>query len=161
MPSFDIVSKPSWAEIDNALLQAQKELAQRFDFKDTGTELEKRTEGIHFVSATDDRIRAAWTVLQEKLVKRKVSLRFFEAGKPEKGPKGGSKLLVKVKEGLETEKAKEIVKHVKDAKLKVQASIQEDAVRVSGKNKDNLQGCIQALRAHDFGIELQFVNFRD
>jgi len=161
MPSFDIVSKPSWAEIDNALLQAQKEIAQRFDFKDTGTELEKRTEGIHFASATDDRLRAAWSVLQDKLVKRKVSLRFFDAGKPEKGPKGGAKLLVKVKEGIETEKAKEVVKLIKDAKLKVQAAIQEDAVRVSGKNRDDLQGCMQAVRAHDFGIELQFNNFRD
>ena len=161
MPSFDIVSKPVWAEIDNALNQAQKEISQRFDFKDTGTEVEKRTDAIHFASATEDRLRAAWNVLQDKLVKRKVSLRFFEAGKVEPGPKGSAKMSVKVKEGVPVEKAKELVKWIKDQKLKVQASIQDDLVRVSGKNKDDLQTAIQSVRGHDFGLELGFVNFRE
>src|SRR5690242_20530974 len=103
MPSFDIASKPSWPEIDNALNQAQKEIAQRFDFKDTGTELEKTSDGINIVGSTDDRVRAAFGVLQDKLVKRKVSLRFLDAGKIEKAPKGNAKQLVKVKEGVQVE----------------------------------------------------------
>jgi uncharacterized protein YajQ (UPF0234 family) len=100
-------------------------------------------------------------VLQDKLVKRKVSLRFTDPGKPEKTSKGGSRIVVKIKEGIEVEKARAIVQAVKDAKLKVQASIQEAQVRVNGKNKDDLQAAIQSLRSRDFGIELQFVNLRD
>ena len=161
MPSFDIVSKPNWSEIDNALNQAQKELAQRFDFKDTGTTLEKTEDGINVLSATDDRVRAALGVLQDKLVKRKVALRFLDVGEIEKGPKGSAKMLVKVKEGIEVETAREITKLIKDQKLKVQGAIHESQVRVTGKNRDDLQVCIQAVRAHDFGVELQFVNFRD
>ena len=161
MPSFDIVSKPSWSEIDNALNQAQKELAQRFDFKDTATSVEKKAEGIHIASATEDRVRAALGVIQDKLVKRKVALRFLDVGEVEPGPKGSAKMLVKVKEGIAVEAAREITKLIKDQKLKVQAAIQEAAVRVSGKNKDDLQACIQAVRGKDFGVELQFVNFRD
>ena len=161
MPSFDIASKPNWSEIDNALIQAQKELGQRFDFKDTGTTLEKNEDGIVVASATDDRVRAALSVLQDKLVKRKVSLRFLDVGKIERGPGGTAKMLVKVKEGIEVETAREITKLIKDQKLKVQGSIHEAQVRVTGKNRDDLQACIQAVRAQDFGVELQFVNFRD
>jgi uncharacterized protein YajQ (UPF0234 family) len=161
MPSFDIVSKPNWSEIDNALNQAQKELAQRFDFKDTGTTLEKTSDGIHIGSATEDRVRAALGVVQDKLVKRKVALRFLDVGKIEPGPKGTAKVLVKLKEGIVVDTAREILKLIKDQKLKVQSSIQEAQVRVTGKNKDDLQACIHAVRAKDFGIELQFVNFRD
>jgi uncharacterized protein YajQ (UPF0234 family) len=161
MPSFDIVSKPNWPEIDNALNQAQKEISQRFDFKDTGTTLDKTSEGIHLVSATEDRARAALGVLQDKLVKRKVALRFLDVGKVEPGPKGTAKLLVKIKEGIAVETAREIIKLIKDQKLKVQGSILEAQVRVTGKNRDDLQACIQAVRTTDFGVELQFVNFRD
>src|SRR5215471_5876969 len=161
MPSFDIVSKASWPEIDNALNQAQKEIAQRFDFKDTGTQLEKTSEGIHVSASTEDRARAALGVLQDKLVKRKVSLRFLDVGKVEPGPKGTAKLLIKVKEGIAVEVAREIIKLIKDQKLKVQGSIHEAQVRVSGKSRDDLQACIQAVRAKDFGVELQFINFRD
>jgi uncharacterized protein YajQ (UPF0234 family) len=161
MPSFDIVSKPNWPEIDNALNQAQKEIAQRFDFKDTETQLEKNAEGINIDASTEDRARAALSVLQDKLVKRKVALRFLDVGKIERGPKGSSKMLVKIKEGIAIEAAREITKFIKDQKLKVQASIHESQVRVTGKNRDDLQACIQALRAQDFGVELQFINFRD
>jgi uncharacterized protein YajQ (UPF0234 family) len=161
MPSFDIVSKPNWPEIDNALNQAQKEIAQRFDFKDTGTELEKTSEGIHITSSTEDRARAALGVVQDKLVKRKVALRFLDVGKVEPGSKGTAKLLVKVKEGIAVEAAREIIKLIKDQKLKVQGSIHEAQVRITGKNRDDLQACIQAVRAKDFGVELQYVNFRD
>jgi len=161
MPSFDIVSKPNWPEIDNALNQAHKEIAQRFDFKDTGTQLEKNSEGISIEAATEDRTRAALSVLQDKLVKRKVALRFLDVGKIERGPKGSSKMLVKVKDGISVEAAREITKFIKDQKLKVQAAIHESQVRVTGKNRDDLQACIQAVRAKDFGVELQFINFRE
>jgi hypothetical protein len=161
MPTFDIVSKPNWPEIDNALNQAQKEIAQRFDFKDTSTSLEKTSEGINIEAATEDRARAALSVLQDKLVKRKVALRFLDVGKVERGPKGSAKMQVKVKEGINVEAAREITKLIKDQKLKVQASIHESQVRVTGKNKDDLQTCIQTVRGQDFGVELQFVNFRD
>jgi cyclic-di-GMP-binding protein len=161
MPSFDIVSKVPRSEVDNAYNQAEREIAQRFDFKDSGTELEKSDEAITIRSGSADRAKAALTVLQDKLVKRKVSLRFTEPGKPEPTSKGGARIVVKIKEGIEIEKGRAIVQAVKDAKLKVQASIQESQVRVTGKNKDDLQGAIQALRGRDFGIELQFVNLRD
>jgi len=161
MPNFDIVSKVQWNEVDNAFNQASKEIAQRFDFKDTETTLEKTEEALTIHSSSEDRAKAALLVLQDKLVKRKVSLRFTDPGKPERTGKGGSRIVVKMKEGIEVEKARAIVQVVKDAKLKVQASIQESQVRVSGKNKDDLQAAIQALRQQDFGIDLQFVNFRD
>lgn len=161
MPSFDIVSKPNWHEIDNALGQAQKEIAQRFDFKDTGTSIEKITEGINIVAGTEDRARAALEVLRDKMAKRKVPLKFLDVGDVQPGPKGTAKMLVKVKEGIPVEKAREIVKAIKDEKLKVQPSIHQDSVRVSGKNKDDLQSCIQHVRSKDFDVELQFINFRD
>jgi uncharacterized protein YajQ (UPF0234 family) len=161
MPSFDIVSKVPRNEVDNAYNQAEREIAQRFDFKGTETELEKAPDAITIRSGSEDRARAALTVLQDKLVKRKVSLRFTDPGKPEKTSKGGARIVIKIKEGIEAEKARAIVQTIKDQKLKVQASIQEAQVRVSGKNKDDLQTAIQSLRAQDFGIELQFVNLRD
>jgi uncharacterized protein YajQ (UPF0234 family) len=161
MPSFDIVSKVQWNEVDNALLQAQKEIAQRYDFKDTETELEKNADGISIRSSSAERVKAATLVFHEKLIKRKVSLKYLDPQKPETTSKGGSRTLIKVKEGIETEAAKKIVQKIKDAKLKVQAGIQEQQVRVSGKNKDDLQGAIQAIRAMELDFEVQFINFRD
>ncbi|MBK7402273.1 MAG: YajQ family cyclic di-GMP-binding protein [Myxococcales bacterium] len=161
MPSFDAVSKVQWNEIDNALGQVQKELAQRFDFQGTSAAIEKNKDGLLVTASTEDRVRAALKVLEDKLVKRKVSLRSIEIGDPEPGPKGSSKVLVKVKEGIETEKAKELVRALKDSKLKVQAAIQEQQVRVTGKNRDDLQEAIRLLRGSDFGIDLQFINFRE
>lgn len=161
MPSFDVVSKVQWNEVDNALHQAQKELAQRFDFKDTATELEKTEAGITIRSSSEDRADAALVVLQEKLIKRKVSLKFFDVEDPKKTAKGGASILVKVKEGIEAEPARKIVAGIKDAKLKVQASMQEAQVRVTGKNRDDLQKAIQLVRGLDLDIELSFVNFRD
>jgi len=161
MPSFDIVSKVQMHEVDNAFNQAQKEIAQRFDFKDTDSVIEKSPDAITIHSASEDRANAALGVVQEKLVKRKVSLRFLDVGKPEPTGKGGSRIVAKIKDGIEVEKARAIVSMIKEAKLKVQASIQESQVRVSGKNKDDLQAAIAAVRGRDFGLELQFVNFRD
>jgi len=161
MPSFDVVSKVEWHEVDNALVQAQKEIVQRFDFRGTETELEKNDQELVIRSTTEDRARAALLVLQEKMAKRKVSLRFLDVGKPEKTSKGGSKITIKVKEGVESEKAKEIVAAIKESKMKVQGAIQAAQVRVTGKNRDDLQACIKMLRSKDFGIELQFNNFRE
>lgn len=161
MPSFDIVSKVQQNEVDNAFNQAQKEIAQRFDFKDTGTTLERAPDAITIRSNSEDRAKAALNVLQDKLVKRKVSLRFTEPGNPEPTGKGGARIVVKIKEGIEVEKARAIVQIVKESKLKVQASIQDSQVRVTGKNRDDLQAAIHAVRARDLGIELQFVNMRD
>lgn len=162
MPSFDVVSKVDWAEFGNALLQAQKEIGQRFDFRNTETSLEKNEEGIVILANAVDRCKAALVVLEEKLVKRKVSLKHLDKQDPGKGPKGSIRLLVKIKEGIETEKAKQIVKIVKDSKIKVQASIHEDSVRVSGKKRDDLQEAMRLLREQEsLELDLQFKNFRD
>jgi uncharacterized protein YajQ (UPF0234 family) len=161
MPSFDIVSKVQQHEVDNAFQQAQKEVAQRYDFKDTSTEMERAPDAITIRSGSEERAKAALSVLQDKLVKRKVSLKFTEPGNPEPTGKGGARIVVKIKEGIEVDKARAIVAAIKDAKLKVQASIQEAQVRVSGKNKDDLQLAIRTVRGLDLGIELSFVNMRD
>ena len=161
MPSFDIVSKVPWNEVDNALNQAQKELAQRFDFKDTQTEVEKTTEGLVVRSTSEDRAKAALVVLQEKLIKRKVSLKFLDVEKPQPTAKGGARILAKVKEGIEGEPARKIVNAIKESKLKVQSSIQDAQVRVTGKNRDDLQKTIALVRGMDLPLELSFVNFRD
>jgi cyclic-di-GMP-binding protein len=161
MPSFDIVSKVPWHEVDNALNQAQKEIAQRFDFKDTGTELEKTSEGLVITSSSHDRAKAALEVLQEKLIKRKVSLKFLDVQDPTKTSKGGARILSKVKEGIESDYARKIVGGIKESKLKVQSSIQDAQVRVTGKNRDDLQKAIALVRGMDLDIEVSFNNFRD
>jgi len=161
MPSFDIVSKVPWHEVDNALMQAQKEIAQRYDFKDTGTEVEKTAEGLVIKSSSEDRANAALGVLQEKLIRRKVSLKFLDVQDPTPTGKGGARILAKVKEGIDSEPAKKIVVAVKDAKLKVQCAIQDAQVRVTGKNKDDLQKAIALVRGMDLDIEVSFNNFRD
>lgn len=161
MPSFDVVSKLNWAEVVNALNQAEKELTQRFDFKGTGARIERTGDDFMIYANADERAKAAYAIFQDKLARRKVSLKYFEAGTPEPGPKGGRKLLVKSKEGIDKEHAKKLVAAVKDTKVKVQAAIVEDMVRVTGKKKDELQAVISALKALEFDVELQFVNFRD
>ncbi|MGC4079483.1 MAG: YajQ family cyclic di-GMP-binding protein [Rubrivivax sp.] len=161
MPSFDIVSKVQWHEVDNALQQTQKEIAQRYDFKDTGTELEKTEDGLTVRSSSEDRAKAAVTVLQEKLIKRKVSLKFLDQQATETTSKGGARILIKVKEGIEADPARKIVAGIKESKLKVQSSIQDAQVRVTGKHRDDLQKAIALVRGMDLGLELSFVNFRD
>jgi uncharacterized protein YajQ (UPF0234 family) len=160
MPSFDVVSKVQWNEVDNALNQAQKEIAQRFDFKDTETGVEKIEEGLRIISGSEDRAKAAWKVLEDKLVKRKISLKHVEVGEVEPSGKG-ARMTITIKEGIEIEHAKDIVRRIKDSKIKVQGSIQDDQVRVTGKNRDDLQQAIALLRAAGLPVELQFVNFRE
>ncbi len=161
MPSFDVVSKLEWSEVANALNQAQREISQRFDFKGTGAEIEQTETSFALTASTDDRVHAVWDVMVEKLVRRKVSLKHFEKEKPTKGSKGNAKMTVKIKEGIDTDNAKAIVKLIKDSKLKVQAAIQQDVVRITGKQRDDLQGVITFLKSQDLPLELQYTNFRD
>jgi uncharacterized protein YajQ (UPF0234 family) len=161
VPSFDVVSKVDEQEIDNALNQTKKELATRYDFRGSGSEIEQTPEGIVLRSNDKEHLTAAYKVLLEKLVKRNVSLKSLEAKDPEPAAKNTLRQLIVVKQGISTEKGKELVKLIKDAKLKVQGSIQDEQVRVTGKNKDDLQACIRLLRGADVGLDLQFVNFRD
>ena len=161
MASFDVVSKVAMHEVDNALQQAQKEVGTRFDFRDTHTTIERTDEGIMLRANSEGRVEAAYGVLQEKLVRRKVSLKALDPQKMEPAAGGTYRQLVKLSQGINKDKAKYVVKFLKDTKLKVQAAIQGDTVRVTGKKRDDLQECIAALRGHDFGIELQYENFRD
>ena len=161
MPSFDVVSKVNTMEVDNAVLQSQKEIATRFDFRDTGTTIEKNAEGIQLVSNSESRLEAALDVLHGKMVKRAVSLKHLDGQKVIPGGRGQFRQLVKIKEGIERDNARKIIDHIKGAKLKVQASIHEDTVRVTGKNRDDLQSAIQSLRALEMPIELQYINFRE
>ena len=162
-PSFDIVSEVSMPEVANAVAQAQKEIGQRFDLKGTAAGLELKEKEKQLVLTADDDfgLKAVNDVLQGKLVKRNVPLKSFVYGKPEPAAKGTARQVVTIQQGIETEKAKEIVKAIKDAKLKVQAAIQGDQVRVTGKKRDDLQAVIALLRQKDFGLPLQFSNYRN
>jgi uncharacterized protein YajQ (UPF0234 family) len=165
MPSFDIVSKVNEQEVDNAFQQAKKEIDQRYDFKGTETTLERVAapeKGIKLRSTAEPRLEAARAVLVEKMAKRGVPLRGLKYGDLEQSGKHVSQTLTFV-QGIETEKAKALVKMIKDSKLKVQGSIQGDAVRVSGKNRDDLQAVIQMARGKqdELKVDLMFENFRD
>ncbi len=160
-PSFDVVSKVDRQEVDNALNQAAKELSQRFDFRGTNTRIDWAGDNaITLSSDTDERILAGLEVFKEKLIKRSISLKALEAGEPVSSGKG-YKLSATVLEGIESDKAKQISKAIRDAGLKgVQAQIQGDQLRVSAKKKDSLQEVISMLKGEDFGIALQFTNYR-
>ena len=160
-PSFDIVSKVDQQELDNALNQASKELTTRFDFRGTGAQISHSGENAVTVQAeTEDRARAALVVFQEKLIKRNISLKSLDAGEPRQSGKT-YRIEVKVIQGIDSEKAKAISKRIRDEGLKgVQAQIQGDQLRVSGKKKDDLQTVIGLLKQADFGVALQFTNYR-
>ena len=162
-PSFDIVSEVAMPEVVNAVAQAQKEVAQRFDLKGTaaGIELKEKENQIVLTANDDFGLKAVNDVLQGKLIKRNVHLKSLVYGTVEPAAKGTARQVVTIQQGIETEKAKEIVKAIKDAKLKVQASIQGTAVRVSGAKKDDLQTAIQLVKKSITDIPLQFQNFRD
>ncbi|TWJ25774.1 YajQ family cyclic di-GMP-binding protein [Micromonospora endolithica] len=160
-PSFDIVSKVDRQEVDNALRQAEKELATRFDFRGTGAEIAwSGEEAIGLQAETEERVRAALDVFKEKLVKRNISLKSLDAGDPR--PSGKMfKIDCKVIQGIETDKAKAISKKIRDEGPKgVQAQIQGDQLRVTGKKRDDLQAVIALLKGEDFGVALQFNNYR-
>lgn len=161
MPSFDIVSEVDLQEVRNAVDQAQREIATRFDFKDTGTSVELDEAEIALRSATEHRLEAALDVVEGKLVKRKVPLKAVSRGRVEPAAGGTYRQVLTLNQGIAQDKAKEIVKLVKDSKRKVQASVQGDQVRISGKKKDDLQAVMQAVQERDFDIPLQFTNRRD
>ena len=162
--SFDVVSEVDLQEARNAVDQASREIGQRFDFKDTGSGLQLGEEGGNAVitvrSNTEQKVKDVVKVLEEKFVKRKISLKSLQRGEIQAAGGGTSRQIITINQGISTEKAREIVKHVKDLKLKAQVAIQGDQVRVSSKSRDTLQDVIQALKDHDFGIPLQFVNYR-
>jgi uncharacterized protein YajQ (UPF0234 family) len=161
MPSFDVVSKVNLMELDNALNTAAKEIAQRYDFRGTNTSLERTAEGIVLKTADEEHAAAALTVLRERMAKRNVSQRCLQPKDVEAAGGQTVRQLVLIKQGIEMETAKKIVKAVKDSKIKVQAQIQGDELRVTGKNRDDLQAGIALLRNGDYGLDLQYVNFRD
>ncbi|GLY00798.1 MULTISPECIES: YajQ family cyclic di-GMP-binding protein [Actinoplanes] len=159
-PSFDIVSKVDRQEVDNAFNQAEKELGTRFDFRGTNTTLAKSGEAFTITSETEERATAALDVFKEKLVKRNISLKSLDAGEPRQSGKT-YKIDLKVVEGIETDKAKAISKKIRDEGPKgVQAQIQGDQLRVTGKKRDDLQAVIALLKQEDFGVALQFDNYR-
>jgi uncharacterized protein YajQ (UPF0234 family) len=158
--SFDIVSKTDMQEVTNAIQQAQKELATRFDFKGSKSSIELAEEEITLVSDDESKMISLKDILESKLVKRKVALKALEYGKLEDASMGTVRQKAKIVQGIETDKAKAIVKAIKDAKVKVQASIQADQVRVTGRSKDDLQKAMSLVREGDFGIPLQFTNYR-
>jgi len=158
--SFDIVSKTDYAEIDNALNQTLKEVSQRFDFKGSKATVELADKDLIMSAEDETRLRNMNDILQSKFIKRGISLKALDYQKIEPAAGGSVRQTVKIQQGIPIEKAKEIVKYIKDAKIKVQASIQGETVRVSGKDRDTLQETIAQLKAKDFGIDMQFDNFR-
>jgi hypothetical protein len=158
--SFDIVSKINMAEVTNAVSQAMKEIGQRFDFKGSKSNITQEKDALVIVSDDEYKLKSVVDILQTKLVKRGVPVKNLSFGKMESALAGTVRQRLGLQQGIPTDKAKEIVKAIKDSKMKVQAAIQADQVRVSGKSRDDLQAAIQLLKGKDFGIELQFENYR-
>ncbi|MDA8056648.1 MAG: YajQ family cyclic di-GMP-binding protein [Actinomycetota bacterium] len=162
MPTFDIVSEVDTQEVRNAVDQANREAATRFDFKGTDSVIEMGDDELVLRSSTEDRLRALVQVLHEKLVKRGVSLKALDAGKIEEASRGAARQRIAIRAGISSDQAKALNKFVKDLGLKgVSSQTQGDQLRVTGKKRDDLQAVIQACKEHDFGIPLQFQNFRD
>jgi cyclic-di-GMP-binding protein len=160
--SFDVVSKIELPEVSNAIQQALKEIGQRYDLKDSKStiELNEKDGKILLASSDDFKLKAVVDVLQAKLVKRNVPLKGLTYGTITPGAGSSVRQEITLQSGIPLEKAKDIVKAVKDSKRKVQASIQGDVVRISGKDRDDLQAIIQLLKSSDFGIDMQFTNYR-
>lgn len=162
MPSFDIVSKADTQEVDNAVNQAIKEMQQRYDFKGTKSEIKwEKKEEITITADNDNKLKTIIDMLQTKFVKRNVSLKSIEYGKVEEASGGLLRQVLTIRQGIPTEKAKEIIKVIKEMDAKVQSQIQDEQIRVTAKKRDDLQVVIQNLRAKDLGINLQFENMRD
>jgi len=158
--SFDIVSEVDLQEVRNAIDQASREISQRFDFKGTETSISQDATTIELRSSTEDRLKAALQVLKEKAIKRKVPLKALSEGPVNPAAKGHVRQAINVQTGITDEKAKELTKFIKGVGAKVQSQIQGAQVRVTGKSKDDLQTVIKAVRDRDFGVALQFTNYR-
>jgi cyclic-di-GMP-binding protein len=162
MPSFDVVSEVDHQEVRNAVDQAVREITTRFDFKNTDTGVELGDGAITLNSVNEDRLAAARLVLEEKLVKRKVSLKTLDYGRVEDAAGGRKRQVAALQAGINSDKARELNKFIKALGVKgIQSQTQGDQLRVSGKKRDDLQSVIAALREEDFGVPLQFTNFRD
>ena len=162
MPTFDVVSELDMQEVRNAVDQAAREVATRYDFKGTDSSVELKEKTIELHTESDQRLKALTQVLEEKLVKRQVSLKALGYGKVEEAAKGTVRQTITLKAGISSDDAKRINKFLKDLGLKgVSSQAQGDQVRVTGKKRDDLQSVIAALKSEDFGIPLQFTNFRD
>jgi uncharacterized protein YajQ (UPF0234 family) len=158
--SFDIVSQVDRAEVTNAINQTTKEVGQRFDFKGSTASVALEEKELVLSAEDETKLRNMNEILQQKLVRRGVPLKAFNYGKVEPAAGGTVRQHVQIQQGIPQEKAKDIVKSIKDSKAKVQASIQGDMVRVSGRDRDTLQQVIATLKAKDFGINMQFTNYR-
>ncbi|PIS28074.1 YajQ family cyclic di-GMP-binding protein [Candidatus Saganbacteria bacterium CG08_land_8_20_14_0_20_45_16] len=158
--SFDIVSKPNRQEIDNAIQMAIKEITTRFDFKGSISKIEKENQDIKVTAEDEFKLKQVLSVLQDKLIKRKIDLKFFDYGKIDQALGSTVKQLIKVKQGIPQEQAKEINKLIKACGLKVQSQIQADEIRVFGKKLDDLQAVMAKLRVANLPLVLQFVNYR-
>jgi cyclic-di-GMP-binding protein len=158
--SFDVVCKTDMNEVGNAVNQTMKEVKQRFDFKGSRSEVGVEEEGLVLTSDDEYRLKSLNEILEGRLVKRGVSLKALSYGKPEPAAGGTVRQRVNIQQGIPTEKAKEIIRFIKDSKLKVQAALQGDMVRVSGRELDTLQDVIGRLKEKDFGIDMQFTNYR-
>ncbi len=158
--SFDIVSEVDRAEVMNAVNQTMKEVRQRFDFKDSKASVALEEKDLALSAEDETKLRNMNDILQQKLVRRGVPLKALSYGDPEPAAGGTVRQRAQIQQGIPQEKAKEVVRFIKDSKAKVQASIQGDMVRVSGKDRDTLQQVIASLKAKDFGINMQFTNYR-
>lgn len=158
--SFDIVSKTDYAEITNAINQTTKEVSQRFDFKGSRATVELLGKDLQLSAEDETKLRNMNDILQGKLLKRGVSLKALDYQSIESAAGGTVRQAVKIQQGIPIEKAKEVVRFIKDEKLKVQASIQGETVRVSGKDRDTLQDVMAKLKGNDFGIDMTFDNYR-
>ena len=158
--SFDVVSEVDMQEVDNALNQAVKEITTRFDFRGSKVVMERKDEVIHLEAEDDMKLRNIIDVLQAKMVKRGISVKSLKLGKVESSLGGRVKQDLNLQVGLDREQAKKITTAIKDSKLKVQASVQGDSVRITGKKRDDLQEAIAALKSQDFDFAVQFTNYR-
>lgn len=160
--SFDVVNKVDLQEVANAVQQASKEIATRFDFRGSASKVELRDRELELVLVSDDehKLKSVVDILETKLVRRGVAVKALDYGKIEPAAGATVRQVAKIQQGIPSEKAKAIVKAIKDRKLKVQASIQADQVRVVGRSKDDLQSAMAAVREGDFGLPLQFTNYR-
>jgi hypothetical protein len=161
MPSFDIVSQVNSMEIENAVNTAKKELANRFDFKGSNAEITLDKNEIKLSANDQFKIKGLVEIVLGKLAKRNISMKNVEHGEPDVSPLGHARQVIKIKQGIETEVAKQITGFIRDGKFKVTTQIQDSQVRVTGKGRDELQAVIAAVRARDFPVSLQFQNFRD
>ena len=159
-PSFDVVSQVDMQEVSNALNQTTKEISQRYDFKGSKSEVVKDDDGIKITTEDEMRLNAIGDILKSKFIKRGVSIKNLEYGKIEDAAGGMVRQKIKIKQGIDSDVAKKITKDIKETKLKVQAQIQDDQVRVSGKKIDDLQSVIAFLKEKDYGLDLQYINFR-